>query len=102
MQVKSRKSKSIIGAAGAIDAEVNQLLSEGWELWAKMMQLPDGDFVQTMVLREVMTETQARKIQASGPPQTKPVTTTARVVGPPPQRTRPAFPAGSIGNGGRA
>lgn len=97
MQVKSRKFKSIIGAAGAIDAEVNQLLSEGWELWSKMMQLSDGGFVQTMVLRDLMTEAQARKQPA---PVHQPTTTTARPAGPPPQR--PAFRPGAIGAGGRS
>lgn len=111
MQFTSTKYKSIIGAPGPeFDAQINALLAEGWSLHNKGSYLPEGDAVQVMVYRVALPSAAALQKQHLGQTQGKPKSHEAKMAGPSPQRTvpvqavpmRPAFPTGSVGNGGRA
>jgi hypothetical protein len=105
MEFTSTKYRTIIGKPGPdFDAQINELLDQGYALHNKGFLLENGDLCQSMVLK-VASPSAAALNKMLGGQKRKPQTTTAKVTGPPPQKTvpvRPAFPAGSIGNGGRA
>lgn len=110
MEFTSSRFKTVIDKPGpAFDEKINALLAEGWGLHNKGCILEDGDMCQTLVFK-VASPSAAALNKMLGGQKRKPQTTTAKITGPPPQKTvpaqtvpvRPAFPAGSIGNGGRA